>query len=156
MSEDDQHRLKACATIIPNGVDLARFTPEIERPGSRLLFKTGAGTDADQRIHDLAARHGMERDRVTIVGRTATRDDYLKLYHAVDICLDPFPYNGITTTCGLENDLIVLIEQLLFIVRSLAVPRHQHLGQDRGIYGLLRVPYSAGRSSPRFVMKKPS
>ena len=23
---------------IPNGVDLARFTPEIERPGERLLF----------------------------------------------------------------------------------------------------------------------
>ncbi|HYL36302.1 MAG TPA: GNAT family N-acetyltransferase [Bryobacteraceae bacterium] len=25
-------------TVIPNGVDLARFTPEIERPGARLLF----------------------------------------------------------------------------------------------------------------------
>jgi len=24
--------------VIPNGVDLARFTPEIERPGQRLLF----------------------------------------------------------------------------------------------------------------------
>jgi polysaccharide biosynthesis protein PslH len=28
----------ACATVIPNGVDLARFIPEIERPGARLLF----------------------------------------------------------------------------------------------------------------------
>jgi ribosomal protein S18 acetylase RimI-like enzyme/glycosyltransferase involved in cell wall biosynthesis len=39
MSERDRSLLNMPnATIIPNGVDLARFTPEIERPGSRLLF----------------------------------------------------------------------------------------------------------------------
>ncbi len=26
-------------------------------------------------------------------------DDYLKLHHEVDICLDTFPSNGVTTTC---------------------------------------------------------
>jgi len=39
MSERDAALLDAPNTVlIPNGVDLARFTPEIERPGMRLLF----------------------------------------------------------------------------------------------------------------------
>lgn len=39
MSEHDGALLGAPNTVvIPNGVDLARFTPEIERPGMRLLF----------------------------------------------------------------------------------------------------------------------
>jgi ribosomal protein S18 acetylase RimI-like enzyme len=39
MSEQDRALLdKPNVTVIPNGVDLARFIPEIERPGQRLLF----------------------------------------------------------------------------------------------------------------------
>jgi len=39
MSQQDRALLnRPNAVVIPNGVDLARFTPEIERPGNRLLF----------------------------------------------------------------------------------------------------------------------
>jgi len=39
MSEQDRALLaRPNVTVIPNGVDLDRFTPEIERPGQRLLF----------------------------------------------------------------------------------------------------------------------
>ncbi|HEX6895634.1 MAG TPA: GNAT family N-acetyltransferase [Bryobacteraceae bacterium] len=39
MSGRDQKLLRAAHTVvIPNGVDLQRFAPEIERPGQRLLF----------------------------------------------------------------------------------------------------------------------
>jgi ribosomal protein S18 acetylase RimI-like enzyme/glycosyltransferase involved in cell wall biosynthesis len=39
MSEEDRKLLgRANAVVIPNGVDLARFRPEHERPGQRLLF----------------------------------------------------------------------------------------------------------------------
>jgi len=39
MSEEDRALLdRPNVTVIPNGVDLERFTPEIERPGERLLF----------------------------------------------------------------------------------------------------------------------
>ena len=39
MSDRDAALLDAPnSVVIPNGVDLARFTPEIERPGARLLF----------------------------------------------------------------------------------------------------------------------
>jgi ribosomal protein S18 acetylase RimI-like enzyme len=37
MSEQDR-ALLGKGTVVPNGVDLARFLPEIERPGQRLLF----------------------------------------------------------------------------------------------------------------------
>jgi len=30
---------------------------------------------------------------------TSSREDYLRQYDRIDICLDPWPYNGITTTC---------------------------------------------------------
>jgi polysaccharide biosynthesis protein PslH len=39
MSEQDRLAVdRPNVAVIPNGVDLARFTPEIERPGQRLLF----------------------------------------------------------------------------------------------------------------------
>ncbi len=39
MSEQDRELLdRPNIAVVPNGVDLARFTPEIERPGERLLF----------------------------------------------------------------------------------------------------------------------
>jgi ribosomal-protein-alanine acetyltransferase len=39
MSEQDRLAVdRPNAAVIPNGVDLTRFTPEIERPGQRLLF----------------------------------------------------------------------------------------------------------------------
>ena len=39
MSEQDRALLnRPNVSVIPNGVDLARFTPEMERPGERLLF----------------------------------------------------------------------------------------------------------------------
>ncbi len=68
-------------------------------PPSRLLIRTGVGRSAEERIRDLLANHGIAPERVDFAGRTATRFTYLELYHAVDIALDPFPYNGVTTTC---------------------------------------------------------
>lgn len=68
-------------------------------PGSQLLLKSGAGDAGDRRLREAFAANGVEEGRVTLIGRTPSRYAYLKLYHGVDVCLDPFPYNGITTTC---------------------------------------------------------
>ncbi len=68
-------------------------------PGSRLLLRTGAGLSAEERIRDLLTACGIAPERLFFAGPTATRFAYLELYHAVDIAFDPFPYNGVTTTC---------------------------------------------------------
>ena len=68
-------------------------------PGSRLMIATGGSRRAEERIRAALSRHEISPERLLLVGRSATRMDYLRLYHAVDIGLDPFPYNGVTTTC---------------------------------------------------------
>ena len=68
-------------------------------PGSRLLLRTGAGRSAEERIRDLLTDCGIAPERLGFAGPTATRFAYLELYHGVDIALDPFPYNGVITTC---------------------------------------------------------
>jgi predicted O-linked N-acetylglucosamine transferase (SPINDLY family) len=44
------------------------------------------------------ARTGIDPGRIEFT-RHRRRGEYLRLYDAIDICLDPQPYNGITTTC---------------------------------------------------------
>jgi predicted O-linked N-acetylglucosamine transferase (SPINDLY family) len=67
--------------------------------GSRLVLPTGAGRHAEERVCTTLARSRVAPERARLLERAATRFDYLERYHAIDICLDPFPYNGVTTTC---------------------------------------------------------
>ena len=46
----------------------------------------------------FSERNGISSERIEFVPRR-NRAEYLRLYDSVDICLDPLPYNGITTTC---------------------------------------------------------
>lgn len=64
---------------------------------SRLLLQTISTIQEDQ-IRGFLAGLGISTDRLEFVPRYP-RTDYLQLYDRVDICLDPLPYNGITTTC---------------------------------------------------------
>ena len=69
-------------------------------PGSCLLLRTGAGRGAEDRIRDILDQHGIKSQRLLFAGPLPTRSAYLELYHTIDISLDPFPYNGVTTTCN--------------------------------------------------------
>ncbi|MGB6544230.1 MAG: tetratricopeptide repeat protein [Candidatus Acidiferrales bacterium] len=66
-------------------------------PGSRLLLLT---FDVSQRIQitNWFGEWDIDPARLEFVDRRS-RPDYLRLYDRIDICLDPLPYNGITTTC---------------------------------------------------------
>jgi predicted O-linked N-acetylglucosamine transferase (SPINDLY family) len=65
-------------------------------PGSRLIMLSPEGTHR-QRTITLFAREGIELSRVEF-RMPCARGAYLELYHVLDIALDPFPYNGHTTS----------------------------------------------------------
>ncbi|MGE0719673.1 MAG: tetratricopeptide repeat protein [Alphaproteobacteria bacterium] len=69
-------------------------------PGSRLLLKARGLDDPDTAALWRArfAAAGVAPDRLDLRGRVASTAAHLAVYDAVDIALDPFPYNGTTTT----------------------------------------------------------
>jgi protein O-GlcNAc transferase len=64
---------------------------------SRLLMQAFSESHR-QKIRSIFQKVGVAPSRVEFVPRRL-RSEYMQLYHAIDICLDPLPYNGITTTC---------------------------------------------------------
>ena len=70
-------------------------------PGARLMLKGGFVADEGTRARVLSrlAAGGIGAERVDLLGWTASHAEHLALYGNLDIALDPFPYNGATTTC---------------------------------------------------------
>jgi len=64
---------------------------------SRLIMFCPEGS-ARERVRAFFEAHGIREDRVELAGFLSF-SDYLQLYHRIDIALDPFPCNGMTTTC---------------------------------------------------------
>ena len=90
--------------------NLAKITPQVvetwasvlgQVPDSRLLLKSRPFADAPtrQRIADMFAGHGIEPERLDLLPHIAGTAGHLGAYARIDIGLDPFPYNGTTTTC---------------------------------------------------------
>lgn len=63
---------------------------------STLIVMTPAGTPGE-RLTQSVERQGIDMQRLSFVP-FRHRADYLKTYHAIDIGLDTFPYNGHTTS----------------------------------------------------------
>lgn len=68
---------------------------------ARLLLKGGSLGDETTRAQFQAwfGERGVAPDRLRLLGPTADSADHLAIYNDIDIALDPFPYNGATTTC---------------------------------------------------------
>lgn len=73
----------------------------LQVPGSSLLLKSRqlADESTSRRYMDLFIKNGVTPDRIRTLPATSSILEHLELYNRVDIALDPFPYNGTTTTC---------------------------------------------------------
>jgi predicted O-linked N-acetylglucosamine transferase (SPINDLY family) len=71
-------------------------------PSARLIMKAPhLAVFGGSRGHfqALFEQHGVAPERVEMIGRVPSSTAHLELYNRIDIGLDPFPYNGTTTTC---------------------------------------------------------
>ncbi len=70
-------------------------------PESRLLLKSAAVADPANRddITRFMAARGVGASRLDLRSRIPVRSSHFEAYNLVDVALDPFPYNGATTTC---------------------------------------------------------
>ncbi|HET6783364.1 MAG TPA: tetratricopeptide repeat protein, partial [Pseudoxanthomonas sp.] len=70
-------------------------------PNSRLLVKNRFLRDAT--AHRLFLErfdaHGLGAERIIVAPDQRNWSDHMQRYREIDIALDPFPYNGTTTTC---------------------------------------------------------
>ena len=66
-------------------------------PDARLVLKS-SGLDPERYGRHLAAA-GLPLDRIQLLGMTPDVASHLACYAGMDVALDPFPYNGTTTTC---------------------------------------------------------
>ena len=90
--------------------NFAKITPEVMRvwiailarvPGSRLVLKNWC-LDNDRMktfMLEAFARCGATTGQVELWNPNTSNVDHLNCYNSIDIGLDPFPYNGTTTTC---------------------------------------------------------
>ncbi len=70
-------------------------------PGSRLVLKHKSLTcqAVRQRYLSLLKAENVDQDRLTLLPHSPSTQAHLAEYGQIDIALDPFPYNGTTTTC---------------------------------------------------------
>ena len=70
-------------------------------PGSSLILKAKQASDEETvaLLREKFAAEGLARDRLHFLTVRPAHADHLATYHRIDIALDPFPYNGTTTSC---------------------------------------------------------
>jgi len=82
--------------------DVIRLWSEILKklPSSKLYLKTHQLNDLEvqKKIKELFSNNFISKDRIILGFHEETRESLLKAYNEIDIALDPFPYNGMTTS----------------------------------------------------------
>ena len=87
-----------------------KLTPEVVALWARLLHELPRATltlksdslgdgEAAARFLEAFATEGVAPDRLRLLPADASMEAHLARYSEIDVALDPFPYNGATTTC---------------------------------------------------------
>jgi protein O-GlcNAc transferase len=77
----------------------ARVLRRIPNARLRLKYLNWMSTPVvSQRILGVMAANGIGPERLELLGSRDSAQSHLALYHDIDIALDPFPFNGSTTT----------------------------------------------------------
>jgi predicted O-linked N-acetylglucosamine transferase (SPINDLY family) len=73
----------------------------LKLPTAKLFLKANGLTEPQTQslILKRFAAYGITEERLIIKGRQNSFESHMSMYNDVDIGLDPFPYNGTTTTC---------------------------------------------------------
>lgn len=115
-------------------------------PRSRLLLKAIQLHDRELRDHVSGrfATHGIPPDRLDILPGEAAPEDHLATYRRIDIALDPFPCNGVTTTC----------EALWMGVPVLTLPGARHSARvGSSLLGQIALPECIASSPDDYVRR---
>jgi protein O-GlcNAc transferase len=67
-------------------------------PNSRLVLQAGRSQETARRLNDRFSRLGVDSNRLVLV-YMLPEQDYFEVYQAIDLTLDPFPFNGRATSC---------------------------------------------------------
>jgi len=70
-------------------------------PDARLILKSHPLHDSMvcKRFHEMFVSKGISKNRLDFRRSVSGLNEHLRQYQDIDIALDPFPYNGTTTTC---------------------------------------------------------
>jgi predicted O-linked N-acetylglucosamine transferase (SPINDLY family) len=84
---------KVTPQVLETWAEILRRVPE-----AHLVIRADMTDSLKRRLATTFAEHGVQPERLELVNRLP-RPRYLELISRLDIALDPFPFNGHTTTC---------------------------------------------------------
>ena len=84
---------------MPDSCDSNKFTCKGPHDVDSKLLVSVASSDAGGTVRERLESYGIPSDRLVVADKTRTRREYLMRFNEIDVALDTWPFNGITTTC---------------------------------------------------------
>ena len=142
---------------------------------SKLILKTSTRIQTKRRLYELFKKHGVDKS-ITFLRHEDTYNGHLELYNNIDIALDTFPYNGVTTSfeaiwmsvpvltmkgfnfksrCGESINKNLDLEELIAENEYDYISKAKNLAEDKILLSKISNKiYSSCLSSPLFDTKK--